>query len=578
MGRQFFKLILYFSPLAVGLGIFLGSLYLAFESPIQEDLQQGNLSLSHLFTQAEEWIGLPLRNMVNENPAWWQRFTEYEGLLEVELDDLSLVSSGLATDAKSIRLAMAGVREAAERLMASNVNQTKEDLAIYMTQAESLRKAIHVVRGKLEAEHSTRVIRAEFKRRDHMVMSALGVLMATLWAACWMFLAGRSRARSLGRVVRCAKLDEATQRGEDIPEVEPASLGEVMKAVSSLAERLAEQRRSTEYQIQQQDMLRDFTEALETTDEEGEILQLFQRMVTLRHPGRRLQVLLTDASEAELRPVFEEPDPLRACIPGSPARCKAIRMGRALRVNQSSSMTSCPRAGTDSQCYACIPLTIGGRSSSVVRVLGSDSEVTVTEILDVVTVAQRFAVRLGVQRLLATTSLQARTDALTGMPNRRVLHDGLERALATSQTGSGKALVAVLALDLDHFKQLNDTYGHAAGDAALRRFGNVVMSLMPEEGLIGRTGGEEFAAFAPVESIAAGMEFATRIIESVRDLLASASSPFTTVSIGVAFAPRDGDTVDEVLVVADERLYQAKEGGRDRAVGPLAIRSETIAA
>jgi len=188
-------------------------------------------------------------------------------------------------------------------------------------------------------------------------------------------------------------------------------------------------------------------------------------------------------------------------------------------------------------------------------------------VVDITTVAQRFNVRLGVLRLLAQAERLARTDALTGLPNRRVLDAHLDMLLDT-ELPSSAPIVAVLAIDLDRFKQLNDSHGHAAGDAALRAFGLATAPLVPEDGCLGRTGGEEFILCVPVRDPAAGMALADKVVAANRDLVASSPTPCATVSIGVAFAPSDGSRPKDVLRVADRRLYAAKDAGRDRAVGP----------
>jgi diguanylate cyclase (GGDEF)-like protein len=156
----------------------------------------------------------------------------------------------------------------------------------------------------------------------------------------------------------------------------------------------------------------------------------------------------------------------------------------------------------------------------------------------------------------------AHHDALTGLANRVQLREHLERTLEGLNPG-GRA--SVFCVDLDHFKSVNDTLGHAVGDTLLRAVSERLHDLVGEGGLISRTGGDEFAivqsgAEAPMEAAAA---LAARIVEAL-------SMPFELgdhdvvigASVGIAVAPDDGDNADQLLKSADLALYRAKDEGR----------------
>ena len=157
----------------------------------------------------------------------------------------------------------------------------------------------------------------------------------------------------------------------------------------------------------------------------------------------------------------------------------------------------------------------------------------------------------------------ATTDSLTGLLNRRAFLDNA-RNLCTYQAGR-TAPVTLLMFDLDHFKSVNDRYGHAVGDEVLRLFAQVARSSMRANDIIGRLGGEEFAAIVPGD-----LEVATRIAERIRANFETvgktlgAAEVGATVSIGAAAACEPVMEVGPLLVRADTALYRAKNDGRNR--------------
>ncbi len=160
----------------------------------------------------------------------------------------------------------------------------------------------------------------------------------------------------------------------------------------------------------------------------------------------------------------------------------------------------------------------------------------------------------------------ALTDSLTGLYNRRYVMAHLDRVMERSAETNKQ--FAVLSFDIDHFKRVNDTYGHAAGDDVLREFATRVGASMRNFDLMGRVGGEEFLAILPDT----GLDTALMVAERLRVAIADRSFPITvpggplqvTTSVGVTIAEPSGDTVSEVLRRVDEALYAAKHNGRNR--------------
>jgi diguanylate cyclase (GGDEF)-like protein/PAS domain S-box-containing protein len=160
---------------------------------------------------------------------------------------------------------------------------------------------------------------------------------------------------------------------------------------------------------------------------------------------------------------------------------------------------------------------------------------------------------------------QASTDALTGLSNRRYFLAEMERELGRVRR-TPELPAAVLMVDLDNFKGVNDRYGHAAGDVVLRHFATTLALSLRGSDLVGRLGGEEFAVLLPGSSL----EHGGRLAERLRRLVAGAAvtvddvSVCYTVSIGVTRMVAADATVDRVLARADTALYRAKDAGRDR--------------
>jgi diguanylate cyclase (GGDEF)-like protein/PAS domain S-box-containing protein len=159
-------------------------------------------------------------------------------------------------------------------------------------------------------------------------------------------------------------------------------------------------------------------------------------------------------------------------------------------------------------------------------------------------------------------------DALTGLPNRLLARQCFDEAQAAAQRNG--QFVAVMCLDLDRFKSINDSYGAPVGDQALQAVARFLRGCVPEGATVSRQGGDEFQIILPDDShLTATMATAQAILAGLRDGLtmggeAGASQHVAlTTSIGIAVCPADGSTLDELLRNADTALYRAKEVGRD---------------
>ena len=166
------------------------------------------------------------------------------------------------------------------------------------------------------------------------------------------------------------------------------------------------------------------------------------------------------------------------------------------------------------------------------------------------------------ERVVTAHKTAASTDPLTGMFNRRGFAEATSRVIER-EANAGRP-VTVLIFDLDHFKSINDRFGHSAGDEILKLFATVVLSTLRITDLSGRVGGEEFAALLPCP-LEEGVIAAERVREAFADsgIVVEDGPVDTTVSIGVAGGPA-GTELEVLLAAADSALYQAKRNGRNR--------------
>jgi diguanylate cyclase (GGDEF)-like protein len=152
--------------------------------------------------------------------------------------------------------------------------------------------------------------------------------------------------------------------------------------------------------------------------------------------------------------------------------------------------------------------------------------------------------------------LLSRTDPLTGLPNRRALLNEAERITAT--------LIVLVIFDIDHFKQVNDTFGHRAGDVVLQIVGRTIASELDSFGMVGRIGGEEFVLVCRDSAPAALVSALHRLRDRLANTPIVAAGQAVTVTISAGAAIRNDEPLDTLYAKADQALYRAKATGRNR--------------
>ncbi len=347
--------------------------------------------------------------------------------------------------------------------------------------------------------------------------------------------------------------------------------------VRLLARELSEALRAAEREAEERDMQSRrqhfesrLANALDMAGGEPEVLDVIERSFTSVLPGSSVELLLADSSQAHLTRmanVAPAGEPARGVTGGcgvdSPDQCPAARRAQTQHFSDSTDLDACPklRQRQDGPLSAlCVPVSIMGRTVGVIHATGAPGAIVEgNQVHDLTTLAKLGGARLGLLRVMAETQLQASTDSLTGLLNRRSFEEK-----STALRRRHPVLTVVMA-DLDHFKALNDTYGHNTGDRALRLFAQVLQESMRADDVICRHGGEEFAIALP----ACPPETARSILNSMRVRLDAAitvaGAPKYTVSFGVTEA-HTHEELSTALERADRALFDAKLAGRDRVV------------
>jgi len=258
-----------------------------------------------------------------------------------------------------------------------------------------------------------------------------------------------------------------------------------------------------------------------------------------------------------------------------PDDCWAVRSGRVHRVDDPASPLLCkhiPATGAPASGYLCVPLAAHGVSLGILHIRflccatqGREAEELEAKQRLAVAIGENLALSLANLKLRETLQNQAIRDPLTGLYNRRYLEETMDRELHRSRRL--KAPLGVVMMDLDHFKDFNDSFGHGAGDALLSALAHVITAGIRTEDIACRYGGEEFLLVLPGASLEITRERADNLRQAVKALQVKYHGRFlksTTISLGIAIFPDQGHTAEEVITAADAALYRAKQAGRDR--------------
>jgi diguanylate cyclase (GGDEF)-like protein/PAS domain S-box-containing protein len=263
--------------------------------------------------------------------------------------------------------------------------------------------------------------------------------------------------------------------------------------------------------------------------------------------------------------------------------CWALRSGQLHSVDGPGAGLSCqhlshPAAGPS----FCAPITAQGEVLGMLHVRFAERDALdarnaqppalkdsqpETRKLWVLTVSEHLSLALANLKLRETLRMQAVRDALTGLYNRRYMEHALEREVL--RAARNRRTVGLIMLDLDHFKRVNDSYGHEVGDLLLRSVGEFLLANVRAEDIACRYGGEEFVVLLPEATLAMTQTRAEQLWRGIQGLTVNVRGALLralTTSVGVAAYPEHGSSLAELLRAADVALYSAKREGRDRVI------------
>lgn len=374
--------------------------------------------------------------------------------------------------------------------------------------------------------------------------------------------------RPLRAIAKAANALKAGQLAERAVVYRDDELGRLARSFNAMADRLERRERSSS-------RLHELSQLLQTATDAGEALAIFERLTPVLLPGGSGAIYTVSPSRGDLELQIRFGALAHELQPKtSPVDCWALRKGHTYLVADVERKLVCEHLGGrngTSDPYACLPLVTQGEIIGLLHVsfvAGTDEQTPLDQREDELeAIATTIGPALGNLALRERLKSQAVRDGLTGFYNRRFLEESLPREIERCRRRN-LPLTVVMA-DLDHFKKVNDTWGHEAGDLAIQSFAEAARRHFRSEDLLCRYGGEEFCFVlpdCPPEDARARAESLLRSQrESVLRFGRASIGPITT-SIGLAAYPDQHVDGSALLRLADAALYRAKLEGRDRLV------------
>jgi len=319
-------------------------------------------------------------------------------------------------------------------------------------------------------------------------------------------------------------------------------------------------------------LLSKMNDYLQTSTSESEAYSIISETVAALFPEDSGAVFVLSASRDNLEAAAVWGPLATANVIFPPTECWAHRLGQVhLAVGHER---WCPHVTDDRHMYVCLPLLAQGETLGILHLLDGPTrgdQDDAARMAEKCKLAKVLAddIGLGIANLKLRESMRNLSirDPLTGLFNRRYMEESLEQEQHRAKRNDTH--LAVIMIDIDHFKQFNDTFGHDGGDAVLRALGTFFKQHVRGSDVACRYGGEEFILVLSPSTAEGAWQRAEKIREDVRLLSVTHASPgvsLITLSLGVAIFPDHAADTAAIIKAADVALYQAKCGGRNRVV------------
>ncbi len=318
-----------------------------------------------------------------------------------------------------------------------------------------------------------------------------------------------------------------------------------------------------------------FKQAIEEDQTKLDIYRRLGDVLTKKYDFRYFSIYEVDAGKNRIAPIIVDGDVGTGCRWCDPqilvdaSYCRARRTGREVSAVESPSLCTMfhPEAGVGDT-HICLPINQSGTAGCIVQIVCSHDEGYLTKSLVpyVAAYLKEAGPVLEAKRLAEHLRENSMRDAMTGLYNRRFLEEYVNQLVSGSQRR--KSPFVVLMLDLDFFKQVNDTHGHEVGDKVIKALAEILVRNVRSSDMAVRYGGEEFLLVLMDTHAEAAMAVAEKIRQEVAETKVAIPGGILqkTISIGVSEFPKDTDTFWQVVKFADVALYKAKETGRNRVI------------
>jgi len=414
----------------------------------------------------------------------------------------------------------------------------------------------------------------------------------------WFLARGNPIRDATGEIVKwfgtCTDIEDQKQNQQILEEQILERTMELADTNARLQEEIVEKDRDrNQFDRQNENMMKELEKRSQRATMLAEMGELLQSCISLNEliaaalgfaprifPAVRGAVALLNGSRSLADVIGSWADCQLPAMEFEATSCWALRTGHPHLVVAGDSTAPCAHAAGVKNTYLCVPILAQGETLGILHFQATDEvpHLEASQISFKTTFAGQLGLSIANIRLREALRTQSVRDALTGLYNRRYLEEILEREVRRATRASQS--LGVLMIDLDHFKNFNDTYGHDAGDAVLRETGASLTKGIRAEDFVCRFGGEEFVVILPTANVEAACARAERLRLKMKELTVlhqGKSMGMLTISVGVAVFPEHGSSPKELMAAADAALYEAKRNGRDQIAVAAVKNAEEVA-